>query len=1040
MTLPPMIVSGNRDADVKAVSKDMCRFKPEKFGDLLPNDIPHDATRRNEEDFIRRFFTEEDIYIRGGAFGEGKGFRFLKQVLWSIATYNHEQRIPAIAEEWLASNMSIWTDPENIPYLMRSDVAPMTFFHEDQVAMYSDKLLRRVIRHIQYKIKCHAVKYRILCAPLPTMEADDMGFPKPGQNYKQTSLYDQMPPAALETLPYGTTQPGGAMHAPQSDRTDTTSTIEAAARDIISVQSMQGDEQVEQRATPSLQTIPEQLSHQPHETDSQKVGKAHSRGLNRVNSQASALFNRQVIQQAYFQPQGHAYPLNRGQANPQAYVPPYKHPYGPPQVQPHEPPYQHYGPVSWQTNGYSPPVYASSDQQLIYVAENTRVLSNEKERPNILGNSKKHATTETVNSERASPVQTEPSLVQKEMSPVQKVQPLAQQAPPHSAQQEPVGRDVGLPQPTVSSSNKETRMINDPVSGEDQYPSSRKATPLSSDKAGSSQPTQAEQSSRVQTSSETDASVTESRMNKETAQPPAVAVADVGTGPAYQLAEQVQTKSADIDKVKTTQESRVKAKARDSKQIDKGRIDPKSKATITPPSQPKDEEARANLDCRVGTTHIGEGATEVEELFLFRMTHKISAAEALKLLRDTYSGVEDVFRISLSQKTRVYKIIMSGTSHARQLLDENRALPAHRRLAIEVPHKYHTSHRRSWDHAPFGQSTGSSTLRSSQDSHRPSKRGSRRKSKKSLSQNYDAKLDVTKPWEPAKAKAQSKEHLQGPKIDQHRNEVLKTGPPALKDDNPDVAPKASGRLAYRTFAEAVASGRESSVARKAQPAANDTKGIANKPATTVTPLITKQLETAKRKSAVRDIEANVPIHTAFAVSPAAIRGKGGTMELSASKTDLSRTRGSLPAKDESVAEYTKKTAKNLLTGAFDVVKTSTVSTDATEANDMIKGASEPGVSCQAFGHMLAELEDKPNEFCGSIGIPEKKSKSWFEEMKGATEMTKATALKAETAQHIDKEEDLAEAELHQPIYSRKRKKDKNYKNSDSANESWPSEI
>ncbi|KAF2860832.1 hypothetical protein K470DRAFT_270451 [Piedraia hortae CBS 480.64] len=1057
MTFPPMIVSGDRYSTVKPVCNYLFRTRPHVFSDLLPWDMPQKASRREEEDFIRKFFDEEFIHTQGGAFGDGEGFRFLKQVLWSIAIYNIEQRVPAIANEWLSNNFYIWVDPANIPDLMRSDVAPMTFFHEKQVAMYGEKLLRWVIFHIQYNIQFHAAMSGIPCAPISPMGVDNKGFPTPLQmpiNHQKTPPPQvseqpyQMPPADPEALQQrpepGTIQPDNATSAPQTEENDSANPTEPAAGDQDGVQSTQAHHQIEQSVAPNLPTISEQSTQQTHETDPQVVGQAHSQGAGPVRSHTSGQFHPQVIQNANFQPQGHAnsqaYPQTWGHVGQPGHVPSYGHyvpphgqphgpshgpphpqhytlPYGQQYVSPQGPPqgqtyglqgqaymqsgpqmygqmygqsYPNYGQAPWQPNEYNPQVYAPSDPQPVWVQTNTRAPSNQQEKPrNRQGDRKKRSTTENANrSKQPSPpaAQKGPSSVLKESSPerqkhsapAHEEQSLTQQAPPPYTQQEPAKPDIGLPPPIVSSSEEDSHTVKVRIPSGDQYPPSRKVTPLPSDKAGPFQPTIAAQgkSSTIQPGSKKDTSLTASPVNGGMPQPPAAPVAYTRTGPS-------------------------EAKARDSQPIDKGKARAESRATTVHPPKSKGDQSPANLDYRVDATYIGEGATEAVELFLFRMAKRLSSAEALTLLQNTFSGVEKVSLLTLSQRLTVHQVIMRSNLYAKRLLEENSALPHNRQFAIEVPHKYHTGPTKPWDYA-----------------------GSWRKFKKAPSHGSDNKLDITKPWDSGKAKAQGNDHTQWPTNDY---------PPASKDTKSEVAEKAPDRPTQRTFANAVANGRDSSAATNVQPAAKVSKGA-------------DRTVAAKGQSAAKDkvpgdknsqyqasmAEAKqIKATSSDTTGPAATRGIGVAKDSDAPKVALPRTREPV----QPVAKDSKEIAGKMAKGADDADKGRVISTDTVEAHDMAKDDddNESFVTArQASGRGLAEPEEKPSGASNPIGIT--RTKSDLEPGKIENTATRTDALPPENledatsdivkAQQKEKEKGPAQTESHQPIFSRKRKKEK----------------
>lgn len=150
--LPPVIASSNRFLDIQPYCSFIYSSDPQKWGFILPWEFPQFATREVEEAFLRTWFTEEEIRMQGGAFGEGLGFKFLKQVWYCISLFNLEHRIPAITNMWMERNQHIWTDPAMQQHICRDDVQYSTFFSEEEQREYG-KLLHWVIKNIQLRVQ-----------------------------------------------------------------------------------------------------------------------------------------------------------------------------------------------------------------------------------------------------------------------------------------------------------------------------------------------------------------------------------------------------------------------------------------------------------------------------------------------------------------------------------------------------------------------------------------------------------------------------------------------------------------------------------------------------------------------------------------------------------------------------------------------------------------------------------------------------------------------------------------------------------------------
>jgi len=150
-----IIASSHRYYDLLPYCNSIYYAEPQKWGGILPWCFPQSAAKEVEEDFLRKYFTETEIHMQGGAQGEGAGFRFLKQAWYSIAMWNYEQRVPAIATWWLESeeNSSVLQDPTMRDALCNDEVKPETCFNSRELQMYDKSLLACVIKQIQDRVK-----------------------------------------------------------------------------------------------------------------------------------------------------------------------------------------------------------------------------------------------------------------------------------------------------------------------------------------------------------------------------------------------------------------------------------------------------------------------------------------------------------------------------------------------------------------------------------------------------------------------------------------------------------------------------------------------------------------------------------------------------------------------------------------------------------------------------------------------------------------------------------------------------------------------
>jgi hypothetical protein len=150
-----IIASSNRFCDLRPFCDSLYYAEPQKWGQILPWEFPQNGTKEVEEAFLRMHFSETDLHMQGGAHGVGAGFRFLKHAWYSIAMWNHEQRIPLIATWWLNSseNSSILEDPAMLETLCSAKATPETFFNSRDIQLYGKKLLCFVVQHIQEQVK-----------------------------------------------------------------------------------------------------------------------------------------------------------------------------------------------------------------------------------------------------------------------------------------------------------------------------------------------------------------------------------------------------------------------------------------------------------------------------------------------------------------------------------------------------------------------------------------------------------------------------------------------------------------------------------------------------------------------------------------------------------------------------------------------------------------------------------------------------------------------------------------------------------------------
>lgn len=155
---PPdcVIASSNRCNDIFPYSLALWKADPKTWGSILPWDFPQNASKEQEEAFIRKYFTDQEIHMQGGAHGPGNGFRFLKQVWYCIAIDNYERRIPAVADWWRdqdSKGEQLLQDESTKNWLGSNEAKPPALFGPAERELYGDNFLQWVVKYIQAQIK-----------------------------------------------------------------------------------------------------------------------------------------------------------------------------------------------------------------------------------------------------------------------------------------------------------------------------------------------------------------------------------------------------------------------------------------------------------------------------------------------------------------------------------------------------------------------------------------------------------------------------------------------------------------------------------------------------------------------------------------------------------------------------------------------------------------------------------------------------------------------------------------------------------------------
>ncbi|KAK0303826.1 hypothetical protein LTR82_017433 [Friedmanniomyces endolithicus] len=145
----PVIASSNRYDDLAPYCGRIYAVEPLKWREVMPWDFPQSASKDDEEAFLRKFFTEREIYIQGGV---PYGYKFLKQVWYCIAMWNAQVKVPMIAEQWMREMGNTAADPAMTGYIMAEEAELKTFFMKQEIDKYGERLLGVAVKHIQYLV------------------------------------------------------------------------------------------------------------------------------------------------------------------------------------------------------------------------------------------------------------------------------------------------------------------------------------------------------------------------------------------------------------------------------------------------------------------------------------------------------------------------------------------------------------------------------------------------------------------------------------------------------------------------------------------------------------------------------------------------------------------------------------------------------------------------------------------------------------------------------------------------------------------------
>ncbi|KAK5682365.1 hypothetical protein LTS10_005492 [Elasticomyces elasticus] len=140
----PVIVSGDRYADLAPYCGRIYALDNKKWRDVLPWEFPQCASKEQEEAFLLTYFSIRETQIQS--------FKFLKQAWYCIAMWNAQVKVPQVAEKWMTDTGIMPTDPVMARFVTAKAAKLETFFSPDEIAQYGEKLLRVVMQHLQWLV------------------------------------------------------------------------------------------------------------------------------------------------------------------------------------------------------------------------------------------------------------------------------------------------------------------------------------------------------------------------------------------------------------------------------------------------------------------------------------------------------------------------------------------------------------------------------------------------------------------------------------------------------------------------------------------------------------------------------------------------------------------------------------------------------------------------------------------------------------------------------------------------------------------------
>ncbi|GIZ38968.1 hypothetical protein CKM354_000236200 [Cercospora kikuchii] len=143
---PPVIASSSRFNDILPYCKILFEEESKRWGGIMPHQFPQNASKEAEEEFLLTQFPASECQVQG--------FRFLKQVWYSIAINNRETRLPHVVNEWFEHKSKEYVgNPDLEGWLLREEACAATFFEQKEIDVFGSDFLDWAVQGIQWRLR-----------------------------------------------------------------------------------------------------------------------------------------------------------------------------------------------------------------------------------------------------------------------------------------------------------------------------------------------------------------------------------------------------------------------------------------------------------------------------------------------------------------------------------------------------------------------------------------------------------------------------------------------------------------------------------------------------------------------------------------------------------------------------------------------------------------------------------------------------------------------------------------------------------------------